>query len=127
MLLTNRVAKNYKKQIFLSDEAPSSSIEEDEPHRPVTVQSLLLSMADQPGRSLESQRRFHENFANFFNSRRVRATARRQLCNINESDNSEINSMEEIPLPPNRFQNAIYDLPLPKAVKQFLLFYRTPN
>ena len=100
--------------------------EELEPNPPVTVRSLLLSMADRPMRSLEFERRIHENLANFFNSRR-QLRAPRSLEDIDEKSDSGNNSMEEIPLPPDRFQEAILELPLPATVKRFLLYYRTPN
>ena len=83
-------------------------------------------MTDRQGRSLEFERRIHENLANFFNARNhlLAQPDRLRLSDSDESERETTAVMEEIPLPPNHFHDAIIELPLPPAVKRFLLFIK---
>ena len=80
----------------------------------------------------EMERRLQRNIVNFLNARRnLRNPQPRHPPHEYNSDDSDpepkSDQMEEIPLPPDDFQSAILKLPLPHSVKNFLLFYRTPN
>ena len=105
---------------LVSEPAPSVSLRET---RRAAVRSLLFNVSNRDRQSSEVERRIQEKLVTFINSRR-NVAAKESSSDDSDSDSSR---MIEIPPGPDRFHDAIFELPLPVPVKRYLLFYRTPN